>query len=121
MVAAVVLTLAYFFCKPSFFLSSTLGVALAGSSRLGRYKEFFSHSYWCIGQTLLLTAIPLWHLRRIGERPSHYRLARPPPATPPDSLDFFSSLGHPKWPAARGGQTPRRKPGSQLLRRVKVL
>jgi membrane protease YdiL (CAAX protease family) len=84
-VAAVVLTLAYFFCKPSFFLTSTLGVVLAHSSRLARYKEFFSHSYWCIGQTLLLTAIPLWHLRRMGERPLHYGLARQPTATPPDS------------------------------------
>lgn len=75
LVAAVVLTLAYFFCKPSFFLSM-FGTAVARSVPLNRYRELISHSYWCLGKSLLLAVVPLVHLRLSGERPADYGLVR---------------------------------------------
>jgi hypothetical protein len=72
-VCAVVVTLLYFFGRPLHF-NAVFGAALAKSARFGRYKDFISHSYFCLGQTLLLTGVPLLHLRRIGERPSDYGL-----------------------------------------------
>lgn len=90
LVAAVVLTFAYFFCKPSFFLS-IFGAALARSASLSRYKEFISHSYWCLGQALLLAVVPLVHLRLIGERPSDYGLSRGFSAAAPSAQATITS------------------------------
>lgn len=74
-VSAAVLTLAFFFSKPSFF-HSLFGAAVARSARLAPYRQLIGHSYWCLTQTFLLALVPLVHIRLRGERPSDYGLAR---------------------------------------------
>jgi membrane protease YdiL (CAAX protease family) len=70
---AVVLTLLYFFGAPQDFLSA-FGAAFSKGARLSRYKDFISHSYWCLLRMLMMTVVPLCHLRWLGERPSDFGL-----------------------------------------------
>lgn len=72
-ICAIVLTLLYFFGAPMHF-QAAFGAAISKSARLARYRDFISYSYWCLLQTLLMTVVPLCHLRWRGERPSELGL-----------------------------------------------
>lgn len=80
LVAAVVLTLMFFFCQPSTFLS-VFGAALSRSPRFGRNSQFLAVTYWNMTRICLLALVPMFHIRLRGERLSDYGLG----------MDFFSS------------------------------
>ena len=80
LVAAVVLTLVYFFCQPSTFLS-LFGAALSRSPRFGRYTQLLAVTYWNLSRICLLALVPMIHIRLSGQRLSDYGLG----------LGFFSS------------------------------
>jgi hypothetical protein len=79
--AAVILTLVFFFCQPSTFLS-LCGAALSKSPRLGRYSPFFAVTYWNVSRICLLALVPMIHIRLRGERLTDYGLG----------TGFFSSV-----------------------------
>lgn len=82
---AIVLTLLYFFGSPRDG-QAAFGAALSKSACLSRYKEFISQSYWCLLRTLMMTVVPLCHLRWLGERPSEFGLGLGTTAPTADKL-----------------------------------
>lgn len=88
-VAAVALTLVFFFCQPSTFLSM-FGAALSRSPRVGPYSQLFAVTYWNVTRICLLALLPMLHIRLRGERLSDYGLG----------IGFFSSATSTRSPAA---------------------